>query len=145
MHPRDFLIPGIHIHLSRLYRSTPVPRPFGRYEIRFIRFIPLFRLLRLLLPYRLDHRKRSLDPIGHALPRLFHPSRKYYARIPDFIPIHPFPSVQSRLCSAGFVKSDKSSLDLCFWHHIPPVLCLAGFTYCGGNGGSIPPPPMGSV
>jgi hypothetical protein len=54
---RSLLIPGIHINLARLYWSTPVPRPFGRYEIRFIRFISLFRLLRLLLPYRLDHRK----------------------------------------------------------------------------------------
>lgn len=48
---------GLHLHLTGLYGSPTVSRPFGRYEIRIIRFIPLFRILLFLLPDRSDHRK----------------------------------------------------------------------------------------
>jgi hypothetical protein len=53
---RAQLITGLHLNLTRLYWCTPIPSPFSRYEIRFIRFIPLLRILRLLLPHRPNNR-----------------------------------------------------------------------------------------
>jgi hypothetical protein len=53
---RAQLISGLHINLTRLYRCTSIPSPFSRYKIRFIRFIPLPRILPLLLPNRPNNR-----------------------------------------------------------------------------------------
>ena len=95
------LTPGLHIHLARLHWCPPIPSSFGRYEIRIIRFIPLFRLLRILLLNRLDNRKRPSNPLWYTIPSLLHTPRIHHTRIPNFILVYSFPSIQPRFCALG--------------------------------------------
>lgn len=142
---RRKLILGLHIHLTGLYWCPTVSRPFGRYEIRFIRFIPLFRLLLLLLPHWPYHRKRPPHSIGYSLPRLLYPTRGHHARIPNLVPVHSFSSIKSSLCITRFVESYEPGPDFGIWDLIPPIFSLVGFTDRGGDSCFISTTPLRRV